>query len=132
MVNAAAISHNVTLSKRAAMAATAVSTKSRMLNAGRTSQGSNTPIIRNAGIAIRTLNSASMPSGSGEGGFLIVQSLFEATMLFPSQLALGNKDRRRDNLIEMPTEVGQLYQKVLVRGKGCIVSEPVACRRRTS
>src|SRR5258707_58432 len=111
MVNAAAISHNVTLSKRAAMAATAVSTKSRMLNAGRTSQGANTLIIRNAGIAIRTLNGASMPSGSSEGGFLIVQSLFEATMLFPSQLALGNKDRRRDNLIEMPTEVGQLYQK---------------------
>jgi hypothetical protein len=32
----------------------------------------------------------------------------------------------------MPAEVDELYQKKLVRGKGHIVPEPVAQRRRTS
>jgi hypothetical protein len=50
---------------------------------------------------------------------------------------LGNlhwvtKTTSGSSVIEMPTEVGQLYQNALVRGKGHIVPEPVAQRRRTS
>jgi hypothetical protein len=65
------------------MAAIAASVKSSMLNAGRTSPGSSTPIIRNAGTAISTLNSASMPNGSNEGAFLFIRLVFEAIILFP-------------------------------------------------
>jgi hypothetical protein len=55
------------------MAAIAASEKSRMLNAGGTSPGSSKRIIRNAGVAINTLNNASMPIDSSEGTFLFIQ-----------------------------------------------------------
>jgi hypothetical protein len=80
MVNAPAISHNVTFSEflgasiaQATMAAIAASEKSRTLNAGRTTPGSSKRIIRNAGAAISTLNNASMPRDSSEGTFLFIQ-----------------------------------------------------------
>jgi hypothetical protein len=65
------------------MAAIAASEKSRMLNAGRTSSGSSQRIIKNAGAAIRMLNSASTQNDSCEGAFLFIQLALEAIMLFP-------------------------------------------------
>jgi hypothetical protein len=50
--------------------------------------------------------------------------------LFPLQFALGNKDDSGSSVIKMPAEGDELYQKTLVRGKGHIVPEPVAQRRR--
>jgi hypothetical protein len=84
MVNAPAISHNVTYSEflRATMAAIAASEKSRMLNAGRTSSGSSKRIIKNAG-AISILNSASIQNDSREGAFLFIQLALEAIILLP-------------------------------------------------
>jgi hypothetical protein len=84
MVNAPAISHNVTYSEflRATMAAIAASEKSRMLNAGRTSSGSSKRIIKNAG-AISILNSASIQNDSREGTFLFIQLALEAIILLP-------------------------------------------------
>ena len=55
------------------MAAIAASAKGRILNAGWVSPGSSTPIIANAGIATSTLNSASMPKGSSERAFRVIQ-----------------------------------------------------------
>jgi len=90
MVNAPAISHNVTFSEflgawiaRATMAAIAASEKSSMLNAGRTTPGSSKRIIRNAGAAINTLNNASMPRDSSEGTFLFIQLGLLVIILFP-------------------------------------------------
>jgi hypothetical protein len=90
MVNAAAISHNVTLSEflrawiaRAKMAAIAASEKSRMLNAGRTHPGASKWIIRNADTTINTLNNVSMPIESSEGTFLFIHHALEAINLFP-------------------------------------------------
>src|SRR5258708_2499211 len=104
MVNARAISHSVTSSEflRAAIAAIAASEKSRMLNAGRTSPGSSKRIIRSAGAAISTLNSASRQNDSREGAFLFIQLALEAIILFPWQFALGYKDP--SGVIEMPAE----------------------------
>ena len=98
MVNAPAISHNVTLSEflrawiaRAKMAAIAAPEKSRMLNAGRTNPRSSKWIIRNAGTAIDTLNNVSMPIDSSEGTFLFIHRALEAINLFP--LTQGHLDR---------------------------------------
>jgi hypothetical protein len=55
------------------MAAIAASAKGRILNAGWVSPGSSTPIIANAGTATSTLNSASMPKGSSERAFRVIQ-----------------------------------------------------------
>jgi hypothetical protein len=50
---------------------------------------------------------------------------------------LGNlhwvtKTASGSSVIEMPMEVGQLYQKALVLGKGRVAPQPVAQRRSTS
>ena len=97
MVNAPAISHNVTFSEfiRATMAAIIASAKSRMLNAGRTSSGSSQRIIKNAGAAIRMLNSASTQNDSCEGAFLFIQLALEAIMLFPWHKGILTEPTRR-------------------------------------
>jgi hypothetical protein len=65
------------------MAAIAASKKSRTLNAGRTSSGASKRIIKNAGAAISTLNSASMQNDSREAAFLFVHLALEAIIPFP-------------------------------------------------
>jgi hypothetical protein len=74
---------------RATMAAIAASEKSRMLNAGRTSPGSSKRIVRNAGAATSTLNSASMPNDSREGAFLFIQLVLEAIIFVPLAICTG-------------------------------------------
>jgi hypothetical protein len=64
-----------------------------MLNAGSTSPGSSMEMIRNAGSAISTLNSVSMPNDPREGAFRFFHFVLGAIILFPWQFALGNKER---------------------------------------
>jgi hypothetical protein len=112
------------------MAAIAAPAKNRMLSVGKTSPGSSMWIIRNAGTAISTLNSASTPNDSNEGTVLLIQLALEAIILFPVTLHWVTKTNS-GSAIGMPTAAAPTLPKHHRGGKIHIIPEPVAQRRRT-
>jgi hypothetical protein len=99
---------------RASMAAIAVSEKSRMLNAGRTSSGSSKRIIKNAGRFTRGLGMARTGNLAGDAHLQLAQDA-KADAMIRKSLATADRGDRPINSVNFTAKAAIPARYVLER-----------------